>query len=111
MAVAMRHPLDPGDKGVGHCGNLSRHTGRQVDRHVDVFEIEHGQHALSCGNHLTGAGKPVLHATASRGHQHQVDQNRLQPLDIGLGCPDRSLGLIPLSAGIRARVRFASAGA
>ena len=189
VAVAVRHPLDPGDNGVGHCGKfhhelggpsdlgigaheteaahtcfhrpmvfiqhrgvaleldsehellallgrfdalrrelgvrrheadtggedilrewieddtrlipereLSRHIGRQVDGHVDVFEIEDGQHALSCGNHLTGAGQPVLHASASRGYQHQVDQYRLQPLDIGLGCPDRSLGLIPLSS-------------
>ena len=63
---------------------LTRRIRGQIDRHVDVFEIEDGQDALSCGNHLAGASEPVLHASASWRHEHEVDQNRLQPLDIRL---------------------------
>ena len=76
--------------------SCARHIRGQIDRHVDVVEIENGQYALSCGNHLTGASKPVLHASSSWGDEHQIDENRLQPLDIGFGGLDCGLGLVAL---------------
>src|SRR5260370_18981776 len=72
------------------AGNISG----QVDRHVYVVEIEDGQNPLSWAHHLAGAGKPVLHPSTSRRHEHQVDQNRLQPLDVRLGGLDRGFSLV-----------------
>ena len=75
---------------------------RQIDRHVDVVQIENRQDALAGGDHLTGAGQSVLHASASRRHEHQIDQNGLQPFDVSLGGLDRGLGLIAL--GVRCNI-------
>ena len=75
---------------------------RQIDRHVDVIQIKNGQNALARGDHLAGAGQPILHASAPRRDEHQIDQNRLQPFDVSLGCLDRGLGLIAL--GIRCNI-------
>ena len=109
-----RHEADGGGEHVlrerdrGSCAPRSPSVSlpacirRQIDRHVDVVQIEDRQNALSCGNHLAGAGEPVLHASASRRDEHQIDQNRLKPFDISLGCLDRGLGLIAL--GIRCNI-------
>ncbi len=78
---------------------LARLIRGQVDRHVDVLEVEDGQNALPCRNHLTGAGEPVLHPSTPWRHEHQVGQNRLQPLDIGLSRLDCRLSLVTLGVG------------
>ena len=69
---------------------------RQIDRHVDVIQIKNRQNALARGDHFAGAGEPILHASAPRRDQHEIDQNRLQPFDVSLGGLDRGLRLITL---------------
>src|SRR5262245_65211940 len=56
-------------------------------------------HALARGDHLAGAREPVLHPSASRRFEHQVGQNRLQPLDVGLSCLDCGVSLVTLGVG------------
>ena len=71
----------------------------EIDGHIDVLEIEDGQNALACSDDLAGAGEPVLHPPAPGRDEHQINQDRLEPLNIGLGCLDRGLGLIALRLG------------
>jgi hypothetical protein len=77
-------------------GELARIRRRQVDRHVNIVQIKDRQYALAGGDHFAGAGESVLHASASRRDEHQIDQNRFESLDVGLGRFDRELGLIAL---------------
>jgi hypothetical protein len=80
-------------------GELTGIIGGKVERHVDIVQIEDRQNALACRDYLAGAGEVVLHASAPGGDEHQIDQNRLESFDIGLGRLDCELGLIALGAG------------
>ena len=57
---------------------------RQIDRHVNVVEIEDRENPLPCRDHLAGASEPVLHASGSGRDERQVGKNGLELLDIGL---------------------------
>src|SRR6185436_7865532 len=47
----------------------------QIDRHVDIVEVEDGQNALPGRDHLAGASKAVLHASTSGRDEHEIDKN------------------------------------
>ena len=65
--------------------------GRQEDLHVDVGQIEHGQHPAAGRQHLAGQRQPVLHPPRPRCGQRVLLEVDLQALDPG----DRRLDRTP----------------
>ena len=74
--------------------------GRQIDVHVDIRDIQHGEDLAARRQHLADIGDAVLQPTVARCHQVVVlDVDHREP-DVMLGCFQRALGLSnPLGGG------------
>ena len=56
--------------------------GRQVDVHVDVRDVEHGEHLAARGQHLADIGDAVLDAPVARSDERVVRDVDLVELDV-----------------------------
>ncbi len=65
---------------------------RQIDVHVDVSDVEHGEHPAARGQHLADIGDAVLDAPVARRDERIVGDVDLVELDVVRGRVERPLG-------------------
>ena len=82
------------DAALGSDGGPAGLFGRQEDRHVDVAQLEHGDHLAAGRQHLARLGEPVQHPTPDRATERAVVDVRADALDPGGGRGDGRLTVV-----------------
>ena len=90
---AIRHGVEH-DARVGADLHLAGLVSGQIDVHVDVADVEHGEDLAARGQHLADIGDAVLDAAVARRDERVVGDVDLVEFGVVRGGVDRALGFV-----------------
>src|SRR5262245_41584095 len=80
-------------------GKLTGLRRGQINRHIDIIQIENREDARPSIHDFPSPMDQVLNSAATRRDKRKIDQDRLDTLNLGLGALDRRLRCIALRFG------------